>query len=208
VPRGDSAKDLRFEASPTDTLKGMGPIEDFARTLQAARDGQGWALGELFRNLYPRIVRYLRVLEPSDAEDVASDAWLDISSGLDRFEGDEVGLRAWAFTIARRRMIDLRRRRARRPTQPVGSLDELAPGGDVEEEAMIELSTQAALGRIATLSPDQAEVVLLRVLGGLPVAEVAKIVDKKPGTVRVLQHRALRRLASETSELTEGTVTR
>jgi RNA polymerase sigma-70 factor (ECF subfamily) len=58
------------------------------------------------------------------------------------------------------------------------------------------------------LSPDQAEVVLLRVLGGLPVAEVAKIVEKKPGTVRVLQHRALRRLASETSELTEGTVTR
>jgi RNA polymerase sigma-70 factor (ECF subfamily) len=202
------ARNLRFEGSLTDTLKGMGPIEDFARTLQAARDGQGWALGELFRNLYTRIVRYLRVLEPSDAEDVASDAWLDISSGLDRFEGDEVGLRAWAFTIARRRMIDLRRRRARRPTQPVGSLDELAPGGDVEEEAMIELSTQAALGRIATLSPDQAEVVLLRVLGGLPVAEVAKIVDKKPGTVRVLQHRALRRLASETSELTEGTVTR
>jgi RNA polymerase sigma-70 factor (ECF subfamily) len=208
VPGGGWAHGLRFEGFPTDTLEGMGPIEDFARTLQAARDGQGWALGELFRNLYPRIVRYLRVLEPTDAEDVASDAWLDISSGLDRFEGDEVGLRAWAFTIARRRMIDLRRRRARRPTQPVGRLEELVPGGDVEEEAMIELATQAALGRLATLSLDQAEVVLLRVLGGLPVAEVAKIVEKKPGTVRVLQHRALRRLASETSELTEGTVTR
>jgi RNA polymerase sigma-70 factor (ECF subfamily) len=186
----------------------MGPIEDFARTLQAARDGQGWALGELFRNLYPRIVRYLRVLEPTDAEDVASDAWLDISSGLDRFEGDEVGLRAWSFTIARRRMIDLRRRRARQQAHPMGFLDDRTPGGNVEEEAMTELATQAALGRIATLSPDQAEVVLLRVLGGLPVAEVAKIVDKKPGTVRVLQHRALRRLASESSELAEGTVTR
>jgi RNA polymerase sigma-70 factor (ECF subfamily) len=186
----------------------MAPIDDFARTLQAARDGQGWALGELFRNLYPRIVRYLRVLEPSDAEDIASDAWLDISSGLGRFEGDEVGLRAWSFTIARRRMIDLRRRRARRPAHPVGFLDDRTRGGDVEEEAMTELATQAALGRIATLSPDQAEVVLLRVLGGLPVAEVAKIVDKQPGTVRVLQHRALRRLASETSDLPERTVTR
>ena len=186
----------------------MGPVEDFARTLQAARDGQGWALGELFQTLYPRIVRYLRVLEPMEAEDIASDAWLDISSGLDRFEGDEVGLRAWAFTIARRRLIDLRRLRARRSAHRVGFLDDRAPGGDVEEEAMTELATEAALGRLATLSPDQAEVVLLRVLGGLPVAEVAKIVDKKPGTVRVLQHRALRRLASETSELTEGTVTR
>jgi RNA polymerase sigma-70 factor (ECF subfamily) len=203
-----SDRGLGSSRFPTDTLEWIGPNEDFARTLQAARDGQGWALGELFRNLYPRIVRYLRVLEPTEAEDVASDAWLDISLGLDRFEGDEVGLRAWAFTIARRRMIDLRRRRGRRPTQAVGRLEELVSGGDVEEEAMIELATQAALGRLATLSPDQAEVVLLRVLGGLPVAEVAKIVEKKPGTVRVLQHRALRRLATETSELTEGTVTR
>lgn len=188
--------------------EGMGSIEDFDRTLQAAREGQGWALGELFRNLYPRIVRYLRVLEPSDAEDIASDAWLDISSGLDRFEGNEVGLRALAFKIARRRMIDLRRRRARRSVQPMGSLDDLAHGGDVEEEAMTELATQAALGRIATLPPDQAEVVLLRVLGGLPVAEVARIMDKQPGTVRVLQHRALRRLASEPTQQTEEAVTK
>jgi RNA polymerase sigma-70 factor (ECF subfamily) len=73
----------------------MGSIEDFARTLQAARAGQGWALGagRIVPDLYPRIVRYLRVLEPSDAEDLAPDAWLDISSGLDRFEGDEVGFR-------------------------------------------------------------------------------------------------------------------
>ena len=181
--------------------------DEFQRTLQAAREGHGWALGELFRNLYPRIVRYLRVLEPSEAEDLASDAWLDISLGLDRFEGDEVGLRALAFTIARRRMIDFRRSRARRSVQPMGSLDDVARGGDVEEEAMTELATQAAIGRIATLPPDQAEVILLRVLGGLPVAEVAKIVDKQPGNVRVLQHRALRRLASETTEKMEETVT-
>ena len=184
----------------------MTSIEEFERTLQAARDGQGWALGELFRNLYPRVVRYLRVLEPSDAEEVASDAWLDISSGLDRFEGDEVGLRAWSFTIARRRMIDHRRRRARRSAHPMDSLDEVPSGGDVEEEAMTRLATQAALGRIATLPSDQAEVLLLRVLGGLPIAEVATIMGEQPGTVRVLQHRALRRLASEATEQTEEAV--
>ncbi|MEP7032394.1 MAG: sigma-70 family RNA polymerase sigma factor [Actinomycetota bacterium] len=186
----------------------MGPIEDFERTIQAARDGQGWALGELFRNLYPRIVRYLRVLEPSDAEDVASDAWLDISTGLDRFEGDEVGLRAWAFTIARRRMIDLRRRRARRSGPPRRSLDERARGGAIEEKAMTQLATQAALERIATLPPEQAEVVLLRAVGGLPVAEIAKIMDKQPGTVRALQQSALRRLATQATERTEEAITR
>ncbi len=61
--------------------------------------------------------------------------------------------------------------------------------GDVEEEAMANLSTETAIARIATLPPDQAEVVLLRVLAGLGVAEVARIMGKRPGTVRVLQHR-------------------
>jgi RNA polymerase sigma-70 factor, ECF subfamily len=57
-------------------------------------------------------------------------------------------------------------------------------------------STRAALALVAELPPDQAEVVALRFLGGLEVAEVARIVGKRPGAVRVLAHRGLRRLAS------------
>ena len=60
---------------------------------------------------------------------------------------------------------------------------------------MVQLSTQAALALLATLPPDQAEVVLLRVLGGFDAAEVGAILRKRPGTVRVLQHRALAQLA-------------
>jgi RNA polymerase sigma-70 factor, ECF subfamily len=56
-------------------------------------------------------------------------------------------------------------------------------------------STQAALALVAELPADQAEVVALRVLGGLEVAEVARILGKRPGVVRVLAHRGLRRLA-------------
>ena len=53
-----------------------------------------------------------------------------------------------------------------------------------------------AVRRIVSLLPrDQAEIVLLRVVAGLPVDEVAAITGRRPGTVRVLQHRALRRLA-------------
>jgi RNA polymerase sigma-70 factor (ECF subfamily) len=58
------------------------------------------------------------------------------------------------------------------------------------------LGAQAAVDRIAAvLTPDQAEVVLLRVLGGLAVAQVAEVLGKQPNAVRVIQHRALRRLA-------------
>jgi RNA polymerase sigma-70 factor (ECF subfamily) len=173
--------------------------ERFPTKLAAAQVGAAWALADMYRELHPRILRYLRALEPAEAEDLASEIWLDVARGLTRFEGDGRAFRAWAFTIARRRLVDLRRQRARRPAvpTPVEQLAERGGIGDVEEEAMAGLTTEAAIARIATLPPDQAEVVLLRILGGLGVRDVAAITGKRPGTVRVLQHRALRRLARE-----------
>lgn len=180
----------------------MTPPPDFARTLADARAGHGAALGELFRDLHPRILRYLRVLDPAEAEDLASETWLDVASALRRFEGDLRGLRALGFTIARRRLIDLQRRRSRHPAVPIeaDSLVEEGWVGDVETEAMTALATEAALERVAALPSDQAEVILLRVLGGLPVEDVAHILAKRPGTIRVIQHRALRRLAEQMSD--------
>ncbi len=173
----------------------------FPTTLEAARAGAGWALAELYRELHPRVIRYLRVMEPAEHEDLAADVWLETSDALERFEGDETALRALAFTIARRRVLDLQRRRARRATNPATEEDLVASAeaGDVEEEAMASLSTDAALRRISRLPPDQAQVILLRVLADLPVAEVAAILDKSPGAVRALQYRAIRRLARQDS---------
>jgi RNA polymerase sigma-70 factor (ECF subfamily) len=166
-------------------------------TIARARDGDRTALAELYRRLHPPILRYLGALEPAEAEDLASEVWLGVIANLDRFAGDERGLRAWTFTIARSRMTDLRRRRARRATVPASleELEEHAGRRDVEEEALAALGTERALARIAALPRDQAEVILLRVLGDLSVRDVAAIVRKRPGTVRVLQHRGLRRLA-------------
>jgi RNA polymerase sigma-70 factor (ECF subfamily) len=174
--------------------------ERFPNILAAAQTGAEWALAELYRDLHPPILRYLRAMDPSEAEDLASEVWLAVARSLAGFEGEEErAFRAWAFTIARRRLIDLRRQRSRRPAAPAPQelLAERGGIADAEEEAMTALSTAAALARIATLPPDQAEVVLLRVLGGLGVAEVASIMGKRPGTVRVLQHRALKRLAEQ-----------
>jgi RNA polymerase sigma-70 factor (ECF subfamily) len=177
----------------------MSQAERFGTTLAAAQAGAEWALAELYRDLHPRVLRYFRALEPSEAEDLASEVWLHVARGLGRFDGEEQAFRAWVFTIARRRLVDLRRQRARRPAvpAPVERLIERGGIGDVEEEAMAGLTTEAAIARIVTLPSDQAEVVLLRVLAGLTVREVAAIMGKRPGTVRVLQHRALKRLARD-----------
>jgi RNA polymerase sigma-70 factor, ECF subfamily len=92
--------------------------DEFEARLVAAREGSERALTELYRALYPGIVAYLRAVEPADADDLASDTWLDMARGPLRFRGDEHGPRAWAFTIARRRVLDLRRQRARKYVVP------------------------------------------------------------------------------------------
>jgi RNA polymerase sigma-70 factor, ECF subfamily len=183
--------------------------EQFEGVLAGAQAGAEWAVAVLYRESYPRLVRYLRALEPVEWEDLAADTWLDAARSLHRFEGDESAFQRWIFTIARRRLVDCQRRRYR-SARAHGALRELADPGDVEGAGAPVLAaseTEAALARIASLPPDQAEVVLLRVVAGLEVADVAAILDKKPGTVRVLQHRALQRLAEELTR--EGwTVTR
>lgn len=166
---------------------------DFSKMLADARAGHGSALGELFHDLHPRLVRYLRVLEPMDAEDLASDSWLDVAAALRWFDGDERALRALAFSIARRRLMDLRQRFSHRDPAEPGV--EAKPSGDVGDESMSSLSTDVALARVATLPQEQAEVVLLRILGELPVEDVAEIVAKRPGVVRSIQHQALLRLS-------------
>jgi RNA polymerase sigma-70 factor, ECF subfamily len=177
----------------------------FECLLPAAQGGADWALTALYRDLQPPLLRYLSAQEPAEGEDLASEVWLDVARGLPRFEGDESGFRSWVFTIARRRLVDFRRRRARRRSDRL-ALDQLAERPD-PQDAFSTVETGGVLACLAALSREQAEIVLLRVLGGLDSNEVAAVTGKKPGTVRVLQKRALERLAELISEESRTGVT-
>ena len=172
----------------------IGP--DFPEVLRAAVAGDEAAFGRLWYDLQPRLLRYFMVVSPAVADDLASETWLGVVRGLDRFQGNETAFRAWVFTIARHEALDWRRRGARRVTElPVtGFVDQAAPD-DPAVTALEGFSTRAALALVAMLPPDQAEAVTLRVVAGLDVERVAEIMGKRPGTVRVLTHRGLRRLA-------------
>ena len=169
--------------------------------VEAAGRGEHWALTELFRAYHPRLLRYLRAQAPEAAEDIASEVWIGVARGVEHFRGDEAGFRGWLFTIARRRLIEHRRRLARQRTLALlrDDFDTPSPlghGGDPAGAVLDRLGAQGAIEElVAELTPEQAEAVLLRVVGGLPVAEVARIMDRPAGSVRVLCHRALRRLA-------------
>ncbi len=173
------------------------PEPEFEGVLDEAKRGSAAALGALYRRLYPSVLAYLRARSPGEAEDLASDVFVNVAEALHRFEGDESAFRGWVFTIARRRAIDAGRRRARRATDPVptDALAEVPDGDDPAAEAAAQLDSASALAVVRRLPDRQADVVMLRVVAGLSVAETAKALRTRPGTVRVLQHRALRRLA-------------
>jgi len=170
----------------------------FPERLAAAQAGERWAVEGIWHELHPRMLRFLRGMDPQNAEDLASETWLRVARDLGRFEGTEFEFRAWVFTIARYRWIDSRRRGGRDPAVPLpievlsGVAARDNPAQDVEDAAGLE----AALTLVRKLPPDQCEVILLRVVAGLDVAQVARIVGKRPRTVRVLQHRALQRPAA------------
>lgn len=167
--------------------------------LTAARHGDEDAFRRLYRDVQPKLLRYLRVLVGADAEDVASDAWLQIARDLGSFRGDADAFRGWATTIARNRALDHLRRQQRRPVVH-GTVDDVAePAGpeDTAQAAVDSLATDAALALIARLPTDQAEAVLLRVVVGLDAKAAAKVLGKRPGAVRTAAHRGLRTLAAQ-----------
>jgi RNA polymerase sigma-70 factor (ECF subfamily) len=168
----------------------------------AACRGEEEGVRVLYRHLNPRLVRYLRHQLRYDAEDVAADVWVNLAPLLARFEGGLVELRALMFTIARRRVIDHQRRCGRLPlTTQLEECDDSVSICDLAEDAALDhLTGQQAVGWLARrLPPAQAEVVVLRVLGDLDVKTVATILGKSVGSVRVLQHRALRHLQQDFS---------
>jgi len=175
-------------------------IDDFADVLAAAQAGQEWAVAVLYDALAPSLLRYLAWQEPSAAEDLAGETWLGVAERLASFDGDEGAFRGWIFGIARRRLADHRRRAARRRTAPLPDdlLSTWSGGPDPADLVTEKVATEDALAQVTRMLPaDQAEVVVLRVVGRLSVEETARALSKRPGTVRVLQHRALRRLARE-----------
>jgi RNA polymerase sigma-70 factor (ECF subfamily) len=145
----------------------------------------------------PELLRYLRIAAGSAGEDLAAETWVQVARKLVGFTGNETAFRAWLYTIARHRHIDWRRQLARRHELPVESehLDRHPATEDPVAMVEAKMSTDAALALIASLPSDQAEAVMLRTVAQLPVAVVADIMGRPPGTVRVLCHRGLRRLA-------------
>lgn len=176
--------------------------DGFGKLLAAAQHGSEDAFTALWLDGNSALLRYLRVIAPDAAEDIAAETWVQVVRKLASFRGDEAAWRAWLFTTARRRVIDQARRRARRPETPLGDIPaaRLPVTADTADIALEQLATASALALLAGLPSLQAEVILLRVVAGLDTSAVARIVGCSQGAVRVAAHRGLRRLARQLAE--------
>ena len=164
----------------------------FQARLDAARAGDAVAWSQLYHELAPLIIGYLRAQYLAEAEDIAGEVMLEVVRDLHRFEGDATNLRSWVLSIAHHRLIDARRRSARRP--PSVHADDEAPEpwarDDPEAEALAGLGFGRLEPALAELTEDQRTVLLLRVIGDLSIADVARITGRRNGAVKQLQRRA------------------
>ena len=166
--------------------------ESFAAVLQAARLGAEWAWSAIYRDLAPAVHGYLTLHGAREPQDLTGEVFLQVVRGLHRFEGDEPQFRSWVFMIAHHRLVDERRSRNRKPYEPAPiETFSTHAGGNVEEEAFESLSGDGVRKVLQELSPDQRDVLLLRIVGGLTLEETANAVGKRPGAVKALQRRGL-----------------
>ena len=170
---------------------------DLSAAVRAARGGDEAAFRFLYREVQPGLLRYLRGLVGEDAEDIASETWLQIARDMRSFRDEGAGFRGWAATIGRHRALDHLRRGQRRPIAdvPVEALAEVTDGLSAADQVLRLAATNATIALIATLPEDQAEAVLLRVVVGLDAKAAAKVMGKRPGAVRTAAWRGLKTLA-------------
>lgn len=176
-------------------------IQRFTEMLAAARSGDDRAHDELYREYAPAVLGYARSHGAGDPENVVGDVFVGVLRGLSRFTGDEASFRSWLFTLVHHRVVDERRRRARRPedtTDPVVLATwSRQRAVTLELEALDPVASarlQAALDR---LTVDQRRVLMLRIVDDMPVAAVARLLGKGSGAVKMLQRRGLDALARE-----------
>jgi RNA polymerase sigma-70 factor (ECF subfamily) len=175
--------------------------DDFPQILASARVGADGAWTALYRDLAPSVRGYLRARGALEPDDLVGEVFLQVVRDLDRFEGGEREFRTWVFTIVHHRLLDDGRRRSRRPVEPSPNEVLVAFGelGDVEEEAIAGLTVARVRQFVGRLSPDQQDVLLLRLFGDLAIDDVAAIVGKRPGAVKALLRRGLASLRREMS---------
>lgn len=163
-------------------------------TVQSA---DGTSFESIYQRFAPSVVGYLRGKGIDDPEAVMQEVFIQLIPRFNTIRGGESGVRTLLFSIAHARAVDeLRRRKRSAPTVEYTPLLDTRYTASAEDAAELSRTNEGALAVLATLKPDQREVLLLRIVADLPLDEVARLMRRSTGSIKQLQRRALLALST------------
>lgn len=172
--------------------------DELTAAVAGAQRGDSECFRVLYREVQPKLLRYLSFLVDNDAEDIASETWLQATRDFHKFSGNFDNFRGWITTIARHRAMDHLRKHSRQPPavpMPLEEFSFFASADDTEARAIESITTDDAVKMISSLPRDQAEAVMLRAVVGMDAKTAAAVAGKRAGAIRTAAYRGLKTLA-------------
>lgn len=170
--------------------------------LHRANSGDERAFGEIYNLYFQKIYRfiYFRVSHKELAEDLTEDVFIKAYRKLSTIQ-DPAAFEGWLYQIARNTVID-----HYRDKRTLVALEEVENTLEYESNVIDELQLQHQQKLILTflkkLAPDQQQVLKMKFFEELENPEIARILNKTEGAIRVIQHRALLKLQELIADLT------
>lgn len=167
-------------------------VSDFAAILARAQRGEPAAFRLLYEDLVRPVAAYLHSRGGHDVEDLVSEVFLGVFTGISRFSGGQGEFRSWVFSIVHRKLVDQWRHAGRTPhTVPYEVALDHRASGSAEQEAFAALGQERLQRLLDELTDDQRDVLLLRIVADLSIEQVAATLGKRPGAIKQLQRRGL-----------------
>jgi len=166
----------------------------FEELLSAAKEGEAWAWEEIFKALAPAVTGYVAIRGAREPGDVAAETFYHVARAIKRFTGSEESFRSWVFVIAHRKLIDARRAANRQVEQGALTGDHTDRSADPESIVLDRIALEDMQSLIALLTDDQQQVIALRLIADLSLAETAEVMGKNVGSIKSLQRRAIEQL--------------
>lgn len=175
--------------------------EELKALVSGLKRGDRKAAKAFFSYFFDRLYRYFyfRTSSCEEAEDLSSQVFLKVFEAIGSYQDKGVPFSAWVFRIAHNLLVDYYRRHHHRLVESLDDLSLEVEAGtlDIEERVLASLTLEEIKNEIASLTFDQQEVLILRYLEELEIAEIAEVMSRNPSAVRALLRRALASLAKK-----------
>lgn len=173
------------------------------KLVNKAKNGEARAFGQLYDTYLPPIYRFifLRVGGvKAEAEDICHQVFLKAWQNIKDYEFQGFPFSSWLYRIAQNTIIDYYRTKKQSVSIEQVAEDVFSESSNVDQSIDRDFELEKVKLAIAKLEPDQQNVILMKFVNDLSNKEIAAILNKSEGAIRVIQHRALKQLKQHVDE--------